>query len=692
MKFSYSLIKKFLPKCPAKAELVEGLNLHSFEAENLPGDLFEASLPPNRYSDAASHIGIAREVGVIFGQRLKSPLKRIVNAPSRQGFLGVEVRDKKLCVRYAARYFEINSAGNGKIGQSPEWLKKILFTCGLKPINEIVDLMNYVMLETGQPLHAFDCDKVADSRGLYVDRRKKVGTRKAALQIRRARKNERISTLDNQTFTLDPDVLVVADVKRPLAIAGIKGGAFAGVGENTKRIIVEAANFDSNSIYKTGRKLNLITDAELRFSHGISPALVDFGLDRVTELLIESGAKLLDSIDIYSKKAGDEVIEFDSAVYEKIMGAPVQKEKVQKYFELLGFNLERAVSSKNNQTLLVRIPAWRADIERIEDLIEEVGRIEGYGKLRPVSPVVSLFPAREEDAIILKDRVRSSLHNFQLDEAYNSTFIGDADLRRWNGTARSSLGLFEYFERNEFSTAEVKNAIAADKKFLRPSLLPLLLRNVEENSRFFDSARIFEIGKVFAWPSRGGAVAEKLSLGAVLAAKEKPRLILEMKGLVDEILKNLGVDDFEIITKEDGFRIEVDHKVLGAAGLWHLDKNWTAAAAELDLDKTMPLTEEGKEFIPLKRFPPIMRDISILVGQDSRIGEILETIQGASPSLIENVDLIDEYIGGKLKDKQSLTFRIIFQAEDRTLTSDEVNREMGRVEVALKKGFKAEIR
>lgn len=667
MKFSYSLVKKLLPKAPPKEKLADGLNLYSFEAENTAGDVFEVALPSNRYSDAASHIGIAREVAAVFGLKAKLGAKTFVNLPSDKGFVNVSIKNQKLCPRYAARYFELQSP----VRESPKWMKEILVFCGLKPINNVVDIMNYVMLETGQPLHAFDADRLGSSV-------RRQGSR-VNIFVRLAKKGEKIGTLDGQKFVLDAGILVIADKSGPVAIAGIKGGAGSGVTEKTKRIIVEAANFEPATIYRGAKKLKLQTDASLRFGHGLSPALVPVGLDRATELLLKEKAWLLDSVDASSVRLTEEVIEFSPERYEAIMGAPVDSKRAEAKFKSLGFWIEPAKKkTKDQAAFLVKIPPWRTDIEAFEDLVEEIARLEGYGKLRPRAPVLSVCPAHQEDTVSLKERVRRILTSFRLDEVCNSTFVSKEQIAngKW-------LGM-------NVAAVEVENPISEDKQYLRSSLTPSLLKNAEDNFRYYDSVEIFEIGKVFSETKSG--IGEKLSLGIVLAARREPKLVLEAKGLADELLRGLGVDDFSIVDAGNSLRVEVGSSVLGVIGHAALEKGWHAAFAEFDLDKVLQSTEEAKEFVPLKRFPSVLRDISVLASKDVRIGDVVQAIQNANRVLIENVDLVDEYEDEKLGGKQSLTFRIIFQANDRTLTDEEVNAEMEKVTMALKKEFQAEIR
>lgn len=750
MKFSYPLIKKLLPQAPAKTKLAEALNSYSFETENLAGDLLDISLPSNRYSDAASHLGIAREAGAGLGLKLKNPVKEIINPPADLGFLEVKVENQNLCPRYAARYFEI-----GKISASPSWLQKILKTCGLKPINAVVDLMNYVMLEVGQPLHAFDFGKI---KGVKIKNQKsKIEIKESkAIFVRQAKNGEKIETLDGQKFVLEKSDLVIADSEKALAIAGIKGGANSGVDKRTKRIIVEAANFESVGIFKTSRRMKLVTDASLRFDHGLSPALVDWGLDRVTELLVAMGAKLIDSVDVYPhittrsfsaggakrgssfgvgvypKPVGEELIEFDVKKYEHLIGASVSAAEAKKYFQALGFIVGKkspresalALSARRSSAkagsrvegFLVRVPAWRTDIENFEDLAEEISRLSGYGKLQPQAPAVGMKPAEEENIIILKDRIRDLLFNFRLDEVYNYSFVSqinadqDADQRGYKIGANQRKNL------RESALVELENPISQELRYLLPSIEGGLVKNIIFNSRFFDTIRIFEIGKVFHCSNqrKSTSVEETLHLGIALSAKKEP-LILELKGIADEMLKGLGITDVSFVESGESLRVESDHQVIANLRIVRLEKGRTASIGEFDLEKLLPLIEEEREFKPLPKYPAVVRDISILVGSDVRIGGILETIQEASPALIEDVDLIDEYtktqinadidadkrgykIGvnqrGNLSESaaRSLTFRIVFQAEDRTLTDGEVNREMGKISARLKKDFRVEIR
>jgi len=251
--------------------------------------------------------------------------------------------------------------------------------------------------------------------------------------------------------------------------------------------------------------------------------------------------------------------------------------------------------------------------------------------------------------------------------------------------------------------SEVLNPTSEDMKFLRMSLLPLLFKNCGDNARYFEEVRIFEIGKIFGTTTRGPE--EKLALGILIAAKKDNNsavknlsgknlggIVLELKGIAEELFGGLGVGDFSFVSEGNGIKVYADHSVLGSIGMETIGHGLVCAYAEFDLEKTLTLTEEGREFVPLKKFPSVTRDISVLVGRDARIGDVIEEIESSNFNLIENVDLIDEYKDESLGGKQSITFRIIFQADDRTLTDVEVNREMGKISEVLHAKFRAEIR
>ena len=804
MKFSYTLIKKLAPAIKNKKELIEKLNLHFFEAEDGGGDFLDISIPANRFSDAASHWGIAREISAILGIKSRIPRGSEIKPRISRGsvFFKVEIKDKELCPRYTAQYFE-----NIKIKPSPKWMQKILIDCGLRPINNVVDIMNYVMLETGQPLHAFDYDKITQTNADGTQTNADSQRESALIVVRKAKKGEKITTLDNKTYELDENILVIADGSREsaisprksasspresaiLAIAGIKGGKKAEVDKNTKRIIVEAANFNGVSIYKSSKILKLTTDAALRFSHNLSPELTIIGISRSGQLLQEiAGAKAGPLIDLNFTKSSKKIIKFDTFRFNKFTGFNLDSKTCQKYLKLLGFKITRLPrgpeaeggaladlmtrntrgSSQHQSVFLVEVPSLRQDIENFADLTEEIMRLYGYNQLKSIPPHIYLHPSGFEDQIILRDKIKKVLVAAGLSEVYNYSFIGDDDAEKF-------FRVDPRVHPRESALIELENPISNQFKYLRPSLVPHLIRNINSNFRFFDEVKIFEIGHTFTRIDADNKqistdkisvdqrryLRESASLGIALASKKKKggtslpgeHVFFELKGLLEELFKKIGLVSYLMPEPEEGdwvkiftdnflipgeiLKIESDGETIGYLGRINkeLINNYEGALAEINLDALLKLVEEEHEYLPLPKYPSVMRDISILVEPDVRVGEIMQAIQLTRSStdytrtdkekgprkfvlsprksvLIEDVDLIDEYeyktpiprksdqrsIRGSLADqresainRRSLTFRIVFQAKDRTLTDEEVNKEMEKIAKMLKTKFRAIIR
>jgi phenylalanyl-tRNA synthetase beta chain len=646
MKFSFSLIKKLAPGKYDKSKLVEKLNLHSFEAVDLGGDVLEISISPNRYSDAVSHLGIAREAAAIFGGKLSDPadnkFKPDVKNP---GMFAVNIKNKNLCRRYMAAY-----VSGIKIGPSPKWMKDTLESCGIRSINNIVDVMNYVMLEIGQPLHAFDAAKIS-----------------GGIVVRVAKKGEPIITIDGQEFKLTPENLVIADSESPLAIAGIKGGKHSEVSSVTKNIVVESANFDGMNIYRSSRLLGLTTDASTRFSHQLSPELAEMGLRRALSLLRElAGGKVYAPVDSYPKKQPKEVIKADADKISGIIGHKFSEKEIYKILESLGFKRKGA---------LIEVPPLRADVQNIEDLAEEVIRIHGYDNLESLPPRVALSAASQENQVTLKDGIREFLISVGASEVYNYSFLSDQEASS--------------------DAPELLNPISRQSAFLRDSLKPHLIKNLKDNSRFSKAARVFEIGKAFN--SGKGKISERLKLGIGILSESG---FLEAKGIVEALFGRLGITDYEMVEAGGSLKFSIGGFEVG--DLKTVPGLRNAALAELDLEMLLLIVNEEKEFMALPKFPSITRDLSIFVPTEVRVGEILALIQRVSSKLVSDVDLLDYYESPvkELRDrsespernKRSLTFRIVFQADDRTLTDAEADREMAVINQVLIDKFDVELR
>jgi len=657
MLYSFNLIKRFLPfQNVHKDKIVEALNLHTAETSKVNNNSFELDLPANRYSDLGSHLGIIKEIGAVLKlntKKIQTPKFEKEEYKVKEKY--VEVQEKELCPRYLALCFE-----NIKVEPSPKWLKQILNDCGLNSINNVVDIINYTMLLTGQPLHAFDRDKISQK-----------------LIIRRAKKGERIVTLDEEEYDLDENVLVIADNKEPLVIAGIKGGKKAEVSKNTKRIIVESASFKRDLIYKTSRKIGLATDASLRFSHQLSYFLPEIGISWAKKLLEEMiNAKPTEFVDQSFVRLSKKIIGFSCSQgnkFEKLIGFRLSAAEIKSILRSLGFVIKPGLKPGH---LIVQVPLERVDIDNEQDLSEELLRIYGLRKIGPLPPKVLLKLSQTEEMVVFKEKIRDFLVGLCFDEVYNYSFVPE------------NAQYLGQFDKNNL--IELENPISSQYKYLRPNLTYGLMSNLQENLKNYAQIKIFEIGKVFSKQTTDNKqqVGESWHLGLAMVDNEDP--ILKLKGIVDSFLKAMGLVDF--FFTQQGI-IESNFKPIGC--LYKKDNsisqlkdcNW--AIGEIDLQKLLQLITYEKSFKPLPLFPSVMRDLSVFIPETQPTGEIIRTIQETNLKYIEDVDLIDEFY---VEGKRSLTFRIVFQAKDRTLTSNEVNKFMEKIEKELYKKFAVKIR
>jgi len=637
MKFSYQVLKQLVPKLGQPAEVAEQLTMHLFESQVVDNNTLDVEILPNRYSDAASYWGLAQELQAINGQQSGCPIVKAPKPTVTKSF-EVLIKKPKLCRRMGAQYF-----ADVKIGPSPQWLKDALEAVGQQSINNLVDITNYITLETGQPLHAFDFDKLEGG----------------VLQVRSAKAGEQVTSLDNKIYQLDNQDLVLADAKGALDVAGIKGGQKAAIDKKTRNIFLTAGNFEGVGIYKTSRKINLITDASTRFAHHISPELVELGMGRAAELIKElCGAKVGTLVDVYNDKVKPVVLKFDINKFNQLSGLDLKEKQALDALKKLGF----FVAGKQ-----VTTPVARMDIEIFEDLVEEVTRLHGYENLPAQAPHLALRSSDHEDQIQLKDNVRNILIGFNIDEVYNYSFVP------------------EHFDKQ---APQLKNPISNQLASLRSSLVFNLDKNIQDNLRFFNRVAVFEIGKTFYKEKE--AVKERLMLGLALG-DAKQVTFFELKGLVSELLTRLGlVDHFMKEEKADRLRIESDHHVLGYI---YLQNKGQVAFAEIDLDSLLPLLQEELSYEPLSKYPAIMRDISILAPQEIRFATILSLIETTASKNLQDVDLIDLYEDKKFsKGNRSLTLRLVFLAKNKTLTDREVDREINKISDILINELGVEIR
>lgn len=632
MIFSYNWLKEYVKNLPKPERLSDLLIMHSFEVVEVKrvgrDFVLDIDVLSNRASDCFSHLGVARECAAITNSTYRDPTSvKTAGGRASADFVSVEIRSQQACSRYTTKVVT-----DVKVGPSPKWLRERLKVCGLRPVNNIVDIANYVMLETGQPLHAFDGEKLEGRKIL----------------VRFAKKGEKITTLDNQRFNLDPDILVIADAKKPIAIAGIKGGKEPEIDKKTKVVVLESANFYRRAIRKSSKKLNLKTDASWRFEHGLDPNLTEFAINRAVFLIQKVVGGKFDSgiVDVYPKKVYPKKIKLDLNYVESLLGVRIPEKKIKSILKKLGFRL---VDLRN--PLLVEVPTQRTDVSLPEDLIEEIGRIYGYEKIPAVFPVVSLIPSKRNLDIFWENIVKNILKEAGFTEVYNYSFI------------------------SEKGGVEVENPVSSEYKYLRPSLIPNLLKNIEKNLRYFSEIKIFELGKVFEGRK------EKRQLSGLVVGQD----FYYLKGVIDLLLNKLGISNIQY--EERGLRVALI-KVNGTALGFLKEKVF-----ELDFEKLQKVASEEHQYHPLSKFPSAVRDLAILVPRETKVVEVLNKINAAGGRLVRDIDLFDIYQGTELpQGKKNLAFHIVYQAEDRTLKSEEIDKIHQKIIKTLEKKPRWQVR
>ena len=698
MIFSYNWLQSFFEKpLPKPEKLAELLTMRSFEVERVEKSsqdyILDIDILPNRGPDCFSHKGIAREIAVLTGMKIKDQKIKIKekNKLKTKNFVAIEIKDRNNCLRYTLRVID-----NIKVTSSPKWVQDRLTACGLKPINNIVDITNYIMIETGQPLHALDFDKL-DSPIQNNSKIKKI-------IVRKAKKGERIITLDNKKIDLDNEILIVADSKEPLAIAGIKGGRKAEIDKNTKTIVLESANFDSKIIRATSKKIGIKTDASWRFEHKIDLNLCESAINQVADLIQKTAGGDIASglVDFYPKPSMSKIVKLNLDYVKQLLGIEIPKKEIINILEKLGFRIKshslKFTKKKNknlkSEILNIEIPTLRIDISIPEDLIEEIGRIYGYEEIPAVFPVVSLIPPKKNFQIFWKNMAKDALKEIGFTETYNYSFINKKEVQT--------------FKYNINQVVEIENPISNEFEYLRPSLIPGLLKNVKENLKHHKEIYIFELGKIFL-----GDNTEKRMLSGLIARKQGKDGFAELKGTIDSLLSKLGIagvwyDEFQQTPEQSKLRIwnsvkcaeiKVNGKEIGFLGeisanvSKDLDIKGKIILFDLDFDKIIDLCSEESEYEVIARHPLAVRDIALLLPKNTKVMEVLNKIESVSSPLVKDVDLFDIYEGQELPEgKKNFAFHIIYQAKDRTLTSDEIDKIQEKIIQVLEQDPSWEVR
>ncbi len=689
MKFSYNLIKKYVDISMAPQELADMLTLKTAEVEEVTphGDDFilEIKILPSR-ADLLSHYGMAREVAAITGSQFRHiAFEARPSEPTEQPQFSVTIKNKA-CRRYCGLLVD-----NVRVGPSPQWLQDFLTGMGQRPINNIVDITNYLMFELGQPLHAFDSDKIDDHE----------------IIVRKPRKNESITILDEARtqYSLNAEAIVIADAKKALAIGGIKGGADTAIDEQTARIVVEAANFDKSTIRRTAMALRLHTDASLRFSYGLDPNMADVALHRAAQLLQDhAGATVQRMIDVYPKPLKSWRLRVNPKYIRSLLGVEVTDEQMRGMFESLGIEID-----STKRPFVLMIPTYRYDIQTQEDIAEEVARLYGYERLPSVPPVfpayVPFSPERSDvwemhEYLKARELMRDILKGLGFSETYSYSFLGDE--------AKEAFDLKDM--------PEVLNPLSHHYRYVRPSLIPGLVIALYKNLRFFNTPRLFEVGNVFA--QKGDDIFEREQLAGAFAATDA---FPEAKGIVETLLRQLGVDDAEFVPPADEYSgrhwyhpgrvaaVKIDNEIVGIVG--ELNPAIMARLGFRDqvrigqfsfrLSSLVKAVEQELEFEPIPRYPSIIRDISILVDNNVTIGQVLNVVEMANTSnLIRDVDVFDIYEPDVVEadkearpmSRKSIAFHVVYRADDRTLTDQDADVIERNIKQLLKEKLGAEVR
>ena len=689
MLFSYNWLQQFFKeRLPKPDRLAELLTMHAFEVEGVrkvKNDwVFDIAVLPNR-ADCLSHVGIAREIAAITPMRL-TPLKMQAIKLQKETLtpLKISIENARLVPRYAAFLIE-----NVRIGKSPDWMKKRLGALGVNSINNVVDVTNYVMLELGQPLHAFDYDTIKDHE----------------MEIRVSKEEEKIETLDDQILALPQGVLVIEDSEGLIDLAGMKGGKASAISSATKNIVLQAANFEAQAIYKAKKQLGYTSQAADIYSHGIDPNLAKEALQRALALFEELGVqgRVVQFIDIYPRKIFAKRIVFDVKEAESLLGVSISLKEIRSMFAALGCTIRDFSNTRN--TMEVEIATRRMDLETSQDLIEEIGRIYGYEKIPDTLPTAALTLPERNAELFWREMLQDTLKEAGMTEVYNYSFMGEHDL----------LG-FQYSEKEKKKLVELANPVSEEFKYLRDSLVENLLKNVQTNARRFEEMRMFEIGKVFQRSFK--EIYENYMVGGVIVGgerreKDANREFYELKGIIDFLFERLGIGDVwydeylptpeesrnvlwhkgktaEIKSgdEEIGFLGEISPSILSGLKIFR-----RVAAFHIDLAKLVGLALEGKEYESPLKFPPVRRDIALLVPTHTRIAEVLNVVEIAGGSLVKDTDLFDMYEGeGIPEGKKNLAFHIVYQAEDRTLTLKEVDALHDKIIQAIEENVEWEVR
>lgn len=685
MLISYQWLKEFTDTSLSPQELRErltmcGLAIDAVEAHN-DDSVLDVEVPSNR-PDCLSHIGVAREVTVIERKQLRLPSVGSFKTEGRSADLtSVEIRDPDLCPRYAARLVR-----GVKIGPSPDWLAKRLETIGQRPINNVADITNYVLHEMGQPLHAFDFHKLGGRR----------------IVVRRAARGEKLRTLDGVDRELTEEMLVIADAEKPVALAGIMGGEDSEISTATTDVLIESAYFDPNSVRRTARRLGMDTEASRRFERGADRENAVRAQQRCVELICElaGGVATEDVIDVYPQPFEPRNVELRPERVKELTSLSVEREEMVRILDGLGFKSDYLPLEKFS----VIVPSWRGDVDQEEDLVEEIARHWGYDKIGSELPPASL-PGEYQPTEMKQRSLRRALNACGFDEAITFSFI----------SREEQFDLIPVMR--DQAQPELANPIIEDASWMRSTLLHGLLGSVRHNfNHGIRDVRLFEIGRIFGVSNPGELPQEPLALAMVATGsaieENKPQAeheidFFDLKGALEAAVDwmNLGSLVFEntsakhlragqaaVIKRADGVDIGTIGRLAETVASSYKFRQ-PVYVLELDLGSLMSGPERVIHYSPLPRYPSVMRDISLLLNRTVSVDEILGAVRNQNVADCRNVMLVGTFAGGNIPpSKRSVTLRLEYRSDERTLRDEEVEERHSQLTSSLLQAFAAEQR
>lgn len=598
--------------------------------------VFDLEITPNR-GDCLSHIGIAREIAAFSDKQLtKKPITLSMSGVNINDILSIEIADKELCSQYMARVLQ-----GVKVTQSPKWLQERLIAIGQKPINNIVDATNYIMFDLGQPLHAFDAEKIEGKK----------------IIIRKSKQGEKIITLDGAEKTLKGD-LVISDAKKAVAIAGIMGGKNSEVSSDTTNIILESAEFNRKSIRKSKKELGMPSEASYRFERGIDSGSVEYALNKVASLIKEiAGGSILSGIAKEGERPKQKTVKIEYDKINKLTGLELPDQRMNHYLKNLGFEIDNGIATA---------PLWRHDIELWQDLTEEVARLNGYDKIVSIAVTKTTSPKKSD--FYYKEAIKNVLIENGFVEAMNYPYLSENDIKSLNLSKKELL--------------EIANPIQLEYQYLRNSLAGGLLKSVAKNPSF-DQVLLFEIGHVFK------SDKEETNLGIIASGKNAKEVI--EKAIV--ALKNIIVAKANDWTLEEVSKDDLSKYKIRKAQAFYIELSLAGVKVNIkENDLTLVLPKTRISYRLVSRFPSVTRDLAFVLDKQIKSDQIVETIYSIS-ELINRVELFDEFESDKLgKDKKNLAYHIDMQKMDKTMTDKEADEIINEIIKKIEHEFKAKLR